>query len=86
MEETHIKALKCLVFAQSFVEALDDFGGNRAFKHQLKNKGLSFAKEVDKFLNDTYSNGSTDSSLVNLIEGCQVAIDELIETSVTVID
>jgi hypothetical protein len=36
MEETHIKALKCLVFAQSFVEALDDFGGNRAFKHQLK--------------------------------------------------
>ena len=84
MEETHIKALKCLVFAQSFVEALDDFGGNRAFKHQLKNKGLSFAKEVDKFLNDTYSNGSTDSSLVNLIEGCQVAIDELIETSVTV--
>jgi len=86
MEETHIKALKCLVFAQSFVEALDDFGGNRAFKHQLKNKGNSFAKEVDKFLNDTYSNGSTDTSIVNLIEGCQVAIDELIETSVTVID
>jgi hypothetical protein len=86
MNEQHLKALKCLVFAQSFVEALDDFGGNRAFKHQLKNKGLSFAKEVDKFLNDTYSNGSTDSSLVNLIEGCQVAIDELIETSVTVID
>ena len=86
MEETHIKALKCLVFAQSFVEALDDFGGNRAFKHQLKNKGLSFAKEVDKFLNDTYSNGSTDTSIVNLIEGCQDAIDKLIETSVTVID
>ena len=84
MNEQHLKALKCLVFAQSFVEALDDFGGNRAFKHQLKNKGLSFAKEVDKFLNDTYSNGSTDSSLVNLIEGCQVAIDELIEDSVTV--
>jgi hypothetical protein len=86
MNEQHLKALKCLVFAQSFVEALDDFGGNRAFKHQLKNKGLSFAKEVDKFLNDTYSNGSTDSSLVNLIEGCQDAIDKLIETSVTVID
>ena len=84
MEETHIKALKCLVFAQSFVEALDDFGGNRAFKHQLKNKGLSFAKEVDKFLNSTYSNGSTDTSIVNLIEGCQDAIDKLIEESVTV--
>ena len=73
-----------MVFAQSFVEALDDFGGTSAFKHQLKNKGNSFAKEVDKFLNDTYSNGSTDSSLVNLIEGCQVAIDKLIDTSVTV--
>ena len=84
MEEKHIKILKCMVFAQSFVEALDDFGGTSAFKHQLKNKGNSFAKEVDKFLNDTYSNGSTDSSLVNLIEGCQDAIDKLIETSVTV--
>ena len=84
MEESHIKALKCMVFAQSFVEALDDFGGTSAFKHQLKNKGNSFAKEVDKFLNDTYSNGSTDSSLVNLIEGCQDVIDKLIETSVTV--
>ena len=56
-----------MVFAQSFVEALDDFGGTSAFKHQLKNKGNSFAKEVDKFLN-----------------GCQDAIDKLIETSVTV--
>ena len=55
MEDKHIKALKCMVFAQSFVEALDDFGGTSAFKHQLKNKGNSFAKEVDKFLNDTYS-------------------------------
>ena len=84
MNDKHIKALKCMVFAQSFVEALDDFGGTSAFKHQLKNKGNSFAKEVDKFLNDTYSNGSTDSSLVNLIEGCQDAIDKLIEDSVTV--
>ncbi len=84
MEEKHIKILKCMVFAQSFVEALDDFGGTSAFKHQLKNKGNSFAKEVDKFLNDTYSGGSTDTSIFNLIEGCQDAIDKLIETSVTV--
>jgi hypothetical protein len=84
MNEQHLKALKCMVFAQSFVEALDDFGGTSAFKHQLKNKGNAFAKEVDKFLNDTYSNGSTDTSIVNLIEGCQDAIDKLVETSVTV--
>jgi len=84
MEDKHIKALKCMVFAQSFVEALDDFGGTSAFKHQLKNKGNVFIKEVDKFLDDTYAQGSTDISLINLIEGCQDAIDELIETSVTV--
>jgi len=84
MNEQHIKALKCMVFAQSFVEAIDDFGGNTAFRHQLKNKGNAFAKEVDKFLNDTYSGGSTGTSVVNLIEGCQDAIDNLIEESVTV--
>jgi len=84
MEDKHIKALKCMVFAQSFVESLDDFGGSSAFKHQLKNKGNSFAKEVDKFLNSTYSKGSTDTSIVNLIEGCQDAIDKLVEQSVTV--
>lgn len=84
MEDKHIKALKCMVFAQSFVEALDDFGGTSAFKHQLKNRGNAFCKEVDKFLNDTYSGGSTETSVVNLIEGCQDAIDKLIEESVTV--
>ena len=56
-----------MVFAQSFVEALDDFGGTSAFKHQLKNKGNSFAKEVDKFSKrHLQSNGSTDTSIVNL--------------------
>jgi hypothetical protein len=86
MKTEHKKALKALVFAQSFVEALDDFGGNRAFKHQLKNKGLSFAKEVDKFLNTVYENGSTDSSLINLVERCQQAIDEVIINEVEVIE
>jgi|TARA_R110002020_G_scaffold290119_1_gene505552 hypothetical protein len=85
MEEKHIKALKCMVFAQSFVEALDDFGGTTAFKRQLKNKGNSFVKEVDAFLNSTYQNGSTDSSLIGLIESCQNAIDKIIDEDVTVI-
>ena len=86
MEDKHITALKCMVFAQSFVEALDDFGGNTAFKHQLKNKGNAFAKEVDKFLNDTYSGGSTDASIVNLIEGCQDAIEKLVEKNVKMVN
>ena len=86
MEDKHIKALKCMVFAQSFVEALDDFGGNTAFKHQLKNRGNAFCKEVDKFLNDTYSGGSTETSVVNLIEGCQDAIEKLVEKNVKMVD
>jgi hypothetical protein len=79
MSEQEIKALKCVVFAQSFVEALDDLGGSSAFKHQLKNRGNAFVKEVDKFLDDTYSNASTDAPLINLIEDCHWAIDELID-------
>ena len=86
MEEKHVKILKCMVFAQSFVEALDDFGGTSAFKHQLKNRGKSFVRELDLFLNDVYKNGSTDSSLISLIEECQNAIDKVIEEDVTVIE
>jgi hypothetical protein len=98
MKQEHKKALKTLVFAQSFVEALDDFGGSTAFKHQLKQKGstafkhqlkqkgLSFCKEMDKFLNTVYENGSTDSSLINLVERCQQAIDEVIINEVEVIE
>jgi len=86
MDEKHVKALKCMVFAQSFVEALDDFGGTSAFKHQLKNKGNSFVRELDMFLNTTYKNGGSESPLISLIEGCQNAIDKIIEEDVTVID
>jgi hypothetical protein len=45
MKQEYKQALKTVVFAQSFVEALDEFGGSTAFKHQLKQKGLSFCKE-----------------------------------------
>ena len=84
MSEQETKALKCVVFAQSFVEALDDFGGSNAFKHQLKNRGNAFIKEVDKFLDDTYSHGDINAPLINLIEGCQNAIEELIDKNVMV--
>jgi hypothetical protein len=43
MKTEHKKALKTLVFAQSFVEALDDFGGSiERSNTNLNNKGLSF--------------------------------------------
>jgi hypothetical protein len=34
MKTEHKKALKTLVFAQSFVEALDDFGGSTALNYE----------------------------------------------------
>lgn len=86
MKKEHLNALKCIVFAQSFVEALDEFKGSSAFRQQLKNKGKAFLKEMDKFLDTVYANGSTDASLINLIEGCQKAIDELVENDVIVIE
>jgi len=86
MKDEYKKALKCMVFAQSFVESLDDFGGTTVYRQQLKLKGEAFVKEVDKFLNHTYKNGSTDTSLINLIEGMQNAIDKVIDEDVIVTD
>ena len=54
------------------------------FAQKFEHDKSIMVESMDKFLNDTYSNGSTDTSIVNLIEGCQDAIDKLIETSVTV--
>lgn len=84
MNQEFRNAIKSMVFAQSFVEVLDDFKGSNGFKHQLKNKGLSFAKEMDKYLNTVYEKGQADSTLYAIIERCQQAIDEVIDNEITV--
>jgi len=86
MDEQNKQALKTMVFAQSFVEALDDFGGSSAFKQQIKLKGLSFGKEVDKYLNTVYKDGGAERPLIDIIERCQQAIDEVIENEIVVTD
>jgi hypothetical protein len=84
MNEQNKQALKTIVFAQSFVEALDDFGGSSAFKQQIKLRGLAFAKEVDKYLNTLYKDGGAERPLIDIIERCQQAIDEVIDNEIVV--
>lgn len=86
MEQDYRNALKCMVFGQSFVDSLDDFQGSGAFKNQLKNRGNSFLKEADKFLHSVYKRGSTDTTLIGLIEECQKAIDKVIDDQVQVVE
>lgn len=74
------------MFAQSFVEALDELKGTTPFKHRLKQTGNSFIKEVDAFLDSVYEKGGSDRQLIDIIEHCQQAIDKAIDDDVAVID
>ena len=82
MKEEHKIALRSMVFAQAFVEALDDFKGTNHFKQQLRRKGNMFGVEVGRFLDSTYGGGSTDSNILHLMEECQNAIEDIIDNQV----
>ena len=86
MKEQHVKAIKCMVFAQAFVECMDEFEGTSIFKHQIKNKGKSFIKEVDKFLDFTYNGSDTENGLIKLIEECQNSIEAIIDEQVELVE
>jgi len=82
MNKEHRTALKAMVFAQAFVEALDDFKGSNHFKQQLKRKGKMFGAEVEYFLDSTYGGGSTDTNIIHLMEACQNAIEDIVNHQV----
>ena len=86
MKEEHKTALKAMVFAQAFVETLDDFKGTNHFKQQLKRKGKMFGAEVEYFLDSTYGGGSTDSNILHLMEACQNAIEDIIDKQVYLVE
>lgn len=86
MNKEYKLAIKSIVFGQSFVDTLDQFKGSNAFKHQLKNKGNQFSKEVERFLNTAYNGGQTETNLLHLIEACEKAIDEVIENQVELVE
>ena len=86
MKEEHKTALKAMVFAQAFVEALDDFKGSNHFKQQLKRKGNMFGVELERFLESTYGGGNTDSNILHLMEACQNAIESIINNQVELVE
>ena len=86
MKEEHIRAIKCMVFAQAFVECMDEFEGSSIFKQQIKNRGRAFVKEVDKFLDSSYNGSDTQHGLIELIEEYQRSIESVIENDVELVE
>lgn len=86
MKEEHVRAIKCMVFAQAFVECMDEFEGSSIFKQQIKNRGRAFVKEVDKFLDSSYTTSDTEHGLIDLIEECQRSIESVIENEVELVE
>ena len=86
MNKEHRTALKAMVFAQAFVEALDDFKSTNHFKQQLKRKGNMFGIEVERFLDSTYDGGSTDTNIIHLMEECQNALESVIDNQVELVE
>lgn len=74
-----------MVFAQSFVEAIEDFEGSSYFKQRVKVGGKAFTKEVDIFLDTVYKNGGSPNELIELIEMCQKAVDKVIDEKIELV-
>ena len=86
MKEEHVRAIKCMVFAQAFVECMDEFEGSSIFKQQIKNRGRAFVSEVDKFLDSSYTTSDTEHGLIELIEECQRSIESVIDNEVELVE
>jgi len=86
MKEEHVRAIKCMVFAQAFVECMDEFEGSSIFKQQIKNRGRAFVREVDKFLDSSYTTSDTQHGLIELIEECQRSIESVIDNEVELVE
>ena len=86
MKEEHVRAIKCMVFAQAFVECMDEFEGSSIFKQQIKNRGRAFVREVDKFLDSSYTTSDTEHGLIDLIEECQRSIESVIDNEVELVE
>lgn len=85
MNETERTALKAMIFAQAFVDTLDEFKGTNAYRQRLKQKANRFNSEVEKFLNAAYCKGQTDSNVIELLDKCQQKVEEIFDNDVEVV-
>ena len=86
MNETEIIAIKSIVYAQAFIDTLDQFEGTNAYRQRLKQKAKQFKAEVEKFLDAAYCGGETESSVIELLDRCESQIEEVINKEVEVVD
>jgi hypothetical protein len=86
MNETEIIAIKSIVYAQAFIDTLDQFEGTNAYRQRLKQKAKQFKAEVEKFLDAAYCGGETESNVIALLERCESEIDEVINKEVQIVD
>lgn len=86
MTKTERIAIKSIVYAQAFVDTLDQFEGTNAYRQRLKQKAKHFKLEVEKFLDAAYCGGDTESSVIELLDRCESQIEEVINKEVKVVD
>ena len=86
MNETEIIAITSIVYAQAFIDTLDQFEGTNAYRQRLKQKAKHFKAEVEKFLDAAYCGGETESNVIALLERCESQIEEVINKEVEVVD
>lgn len=83
MKEDYILTIKSMVYGQLFVDTIDQMKGNSQFKQQLKKRGNAYHKEVEKFLNIAYQGGSTDKTVIELLENCEKQIERIVDEKVS---
>lgn len=82
MKNEYLLTIKSMVYGQLFVDTLDQMKGTNHFKQQLKNKGNSFYKEAEKFLNIAYGGGATDNTILELLEYLEEVIEKEVKDKV----
>jgi hypothetical protein len=82
MDKDQDIAFKAVIFAQAFVDCIAELEGSSFYKQQVKNRGKSFVREVDKLLDSAYSSEDFGMGLVSIIEECHDAIEDVLDTKV----
>ena len=82
MDEDQDIAFKAVVFAQAFVDCIAELEGRSFYKQQVKNRGKSFVREVDKMLDSAYTGDDFGMGLVSIIEDCHDAIEDVLDKKV----
>ena len=82
MDKDQDIAFKAIIFAQAFVDCIAELEGSSFYKQQVKNRGKSFVREVDKLLDSAYTGDDFGMGMVGIIEDCHNAIEDVLDKKV----